>query len=263
MLSAAKHLDGSGIEIVRDGRGATLTVARPPLNILDLSALQTLERELRALGEDEDLSVLVVRGGGEKAFSAGVAVQDHVGDKIVTALAAFHGAVRLLRTLPAVTIACVRGHCLGGGLELALACDLIVADDEAKFGLPEVLLGCYPPVATALLPRWIGRPRAVELLLTGRSFGAEEAERLGLLTKHVPRAELDRACADLVSALLAQSGSTLRLAKRAARASETLPFDAALDEAERLYLTELVATADMNEGIAAFLDKRKPTWRHR
>jgi cyclohexa-1,5-dienecarbonyl-CoA hydratase len=131
------------------------------------------------------------------------------------------------------------------------------------FGLPEVMLGCYPPVAAALLPQWIGRPRAVELLLTGRTFGAEEAERLGLLTKSVPRAELDRACGDLVSALLAQSGTTLRLGKRAARASETLSFDAALAEAERLYLTELVATADMNEGIAAFLEKRKPAWQHR
>jgi len=263
MLSVAKQLDGSGIEIVRDGRSATLTVARPPLNILDLPALQALERELRALTEDRDLAVLVVRGGGDRAFSAGVAVQDHVGDKIGPALAAFHAAVRLLRDLPAVTVACVRGHCLGGGLELALACDLIIADDEAKLGLPEVMLGCYPPVAAALLPRWIGRPRAVELLLTGRTFGAEEAERLGLLTRRVPRAELDRACTELVSALLAQSGATLRLGKRAARASETLPFDAALAEAERLYLTELVATADMNEGIAAFLEKRKPAWQHR
>jgi cyclohexa-1,5-dienecarbonyl-CoA hydratase len=204
-----------------------------------------------------------VRGGGDRAFSAGVSIHDHVGDKIGPALSAFHGAVRLLRNLGAVTVACVRGHCLGGGLELALACDLILATDDAIFGLPEITLGCYPPVAAALLPPWIGRPRALELLLTGRTFTATEAERLGLLTRVVPAAELDRACDDVTSALLAQSGAALRLAKRAARAGESLPFDAALTEAERIYLDELVATDDMNEGIAAFLEKRKPTWRHR
>jgi cyclohexa-1,5-dienecarbonyl-CoA hydratase len=256
-------LPAVGIGLHREGRMATVLLSRPPLNILDLASLQAFERGLGALARDPALDVLVVRGAGERAFSAGVAVQDHVGDKIGPTLAAFHGALRLLRDLDAVTLACVRGHCLGGGLELALACDLVVASDEATFGLPEITLGCYPPVAAALLPRWIGRPRALDLILTGRTFDAAEAERLGLLTRRVAVGELDAACTEIVGALLARSGAAMRLAKRAVRAGEEQPFAPALAEAERIYLQELVATADMNEGIAAFLGKRKPAWRHR
>jgi cyclohexa-1,5-dienecarbonyl-CoA hydratase len=182
---------------------------------------------------------------------------------IAPMLAAFHAALRQLRELGPVSLACVHGACLGGGLELALCCDLVLASDDATFGLPEIKLGCYPPVAAALLPRWLGRPRALELLLTGKSFGAADAERLGLLTRRVPAGSLDAACGELTAALLAQSGVALRLAKRAARAGEELPFSAALDQAERIYLDDLVPSADMNEGIAAFLEKRKPQWRHR
>jgi cyclohexa-1,5-dienecarbonyl-CoA hydratase len=252
-----------GIGLQRDGRVATLTLARPPLNILDLPTLETLDRGLGGLRNDGQLDLLIVRGAGSRAFSAGVAVQDHTGERIGPALAAFHGAVRKLRELPAVTMAVVQGHCLGGGLELALACDLILASDDSRFGLPEITLGCYPPVAAALLPRWVGRPRALELLLTGRNFDAAEAERLGLLTRRAAPEQLDDACRELRGALLAQSGAALRLTKRAARAGEELPFGPALTEAERLYLEELTRTADMHEGIAAFLGKRKPEWKHR
>jgi cyclohexa-1,5-dienecarbonyl-CoA hydratase len=252
----------AGIGLQRDGRVATLFLSRPPLNILDLEALQSLERGLGGLAGMSDLHLLVVRGTGGRAFSAGVAVQDHVGERIAPALAAFHGAVRHLRALPAVTVAVVEGHCLGGGLELALACDLVVASDDSRFGLPEIQLGCYPPVAAAALPRLVGRARALDLMLTGRSFDSAEAERLGLLTRRVPRAELDEAVRELTGALLARSAAVIRLAKRAVTAGEELPFSRALDEAERIYLQELTATADMAEGIAAFLEKRPPEWRH-
>jgi cyclohexa-1,5-dienecarbonyl-CoA hydratase len=252
----------AGIGLQRDGRVATLFLSRPPLNILDLEALQSLERGLRGLAGMSDLHLLVVRGTGGRAFSAGVAVQDHVGERIAPALAAFHGAVRHLRALPAVTVAVVEGHCLGGGLELALACDLVVASDDSRFGLPEIQLGCYPPVAAAALPRLVGRARALDLMLTGRSFDSAEAERLGLLTRRVPRAELDDAVRELTGALLARSAAVIRLAKRAVTAGEELPFSRALDEAERIYLQELTATADMAEGIAAFLEKRPPEWKH-
>jgi cyclohexa-1,5-dienecarbonyl-CoA hydratase len=253
---------GAGIGLHREGRVATVYLSRPPLNILDLEALESLDRGLAGLAGYDDLQLLVVRGAGDRAFSAGVAVQDHVGDRIGPALTAFHGAVRRLRDLPVVSLAVVRGHCLGGGLELALACDLVLASDDSRFGLPEIQLGCYPPVATALLPGLVGRARAMELVLTGRSFDAEEAERLGLLTRRVAPEQLEAAYRELTEALLGRSGAVLRLAKRAVRAGEERPFPAALDEAERLYLQELVGTADMNEGIAAFLGKRPPVWRH-
>ena len=177
--------------------------------------------------------------------------------------AAFHSAVRRLRELPAVAVAAVHGHCLGGGLELAMACDLVVASEDSRFALPEIQLGCYPPVAAALLPRLIGGPRAFDLLLTGRGFDAAEAERLGLLSRRAATGELHRAVQDLVDALLRQSGAALRLAKRAVREGEPLPFPAALAVAEGIYLEELTGTADMAEGIAAFMAKRPPVWQHR
>jgi len=254
---------GVGVGLQRDGRTATLTLSRPPLNVLDLATLEALALGLAGLAHDSQLDLLVVRGAGERGFSAGVAVQDHVGNRIGPALDAFHGAIRTLRELPAVTMAVVHGVCLGGGFELALACDLVLAADDARFGFPEIKLGCYPPVAAALLPRWIGRARALELMITGRTFDAAEAERLGLLTRRVPAAQLDDACREMRASLLAESGIAMRLAKRAARAGEDLPFIPALAEAERLYLEDLVRSEDMHEGIAAFLQKRQPNWKHR
>jgi cyclohexa-1,5-dienecarbonyl-CoA hydratase len=251
------------VRVERDGRVATLWLDRPPLNVLDLEALAALDAALAAVASEPDVHVLVVRGAGDRAFSAGVAIQDHVGDRIPVALGSFHSAVRRLRALPAIAIAAVHGHCLGGGLELALACDLVVATEGSRFGLPEIHLACYPPVAVAQLPRQLGGPRALDLMLTGRTFDAAEAERLGLLSRRVPDGELEPALTELAGALLRQSAAALRLAKRAVREGEPLPFDDALAAAERLYLDELTATADMNEGIAAFLAKRPAVWQHR
>jgi cyclohexa-1,5-dienecarbonyl-CoA hydratase len=260
---ADSRVSGPGVRVERDGRAATLWLERPPLNVLDLAALQALDGELARLAGEPGLDVLVVRGAGERAFSAGVAIQDHVGDRIPLALGAFHSAVRRLRELPAIAVAAVHGHCLGGGLELALACDLVVASDDSRFSLPEIQLACYPPVAAALLPRLLGRQRAMDLLLTARGFDAGEAERLGMLSRRAPAGGLGPAVAELVAALLGQSGIALRLAKRAVVAGEPLPFPEALAAAERLYLEELAGTADMNEGIAAFLARRAPVWQHR
>ncbi len=151
---------------------------------------------------------------------------------------------------------------MGGGLELALACDWVLATDDARFGQPEVLLGCFPPVAAALLPRRVGEGRALELLLTGRTFDCDEAERLGLVTWRAG-GDLDAALARVTSDLLERSAAVAPLLKKAVRAGSERPFDAALAEAERIYLEELAATEDMDEGIAAFLAKRQPIWRHR
>ncbi|HVF58601.1 MAG TPA: enoyl-CoA hydratase-related protein [Thermoanaerobaculia bacterium] len=251
-----------GVLLARDGRVATLTLDRPPLNILDLQTLEALRAVAEGLAGEEGLQLVVVRGAGGRAFSAGVAVQDHTRDKIAQALPAFHAAIRAIHALPVPTLAAVQGHCLGGGLELALACDWVLAADDARFGQPEVLLGCFPPVAAALLPRRVGEGRALELLLTGRTFDCEEAERLGLVTWRAG-GDLDAALARVTSDLLERSAAVAPLLKKAVRAGSELPFDAALAEAERIYLEELAATEDMDEGIAAFLAKRPPAWRHR
>ena len=251
------------VRLERDGRLATLTLDGPPLNVLDLATVAALEAALAELADETDTQLVVLRGAGGRAFSAGVSVADHVGDRVPAMLAGFHAVIRRLRELPATTLAVVEGHCLGGGLELALACDLVLAADDARFGQPEIQLGCYPPVAAALYPSRLGHARTMELLLTGRVFAAEEAERLGLVTWRAAPERLAARLDELVAELTRPSRAVARLLKRAVRAGSEQPFDAALAAAEHLYLEELARTDDMHEGIAAFLEKRPPVWRHR
>jgi cyclohexa-1,5-dienecarbonyl-CoA hydratase len=251
------------IQLVRAERTATLAVANPPLNILDLDLLAELEARVTELAGDDQLQVVLVRGDGERAFSAGVSIHDHTPDKLDRMLSGFHGALRALGALDAFTVATIDGHCLGGGLELALACDYRLATGRARFGLPEIALGCFPPVAAACLPRRIGAGRALELILSGRSFDAAEAKEIGVVDEVVAADQLAPRAAALAASITAQSAAATRLAKRAARAGATQELDAALGAAERLYLRDLARTADMVEGIEAFLAKRPPAWRHR
>jgi cyclohexa-1,5-dienecarbonyl-CoA hydratase len=247
----------------RDGRVATVTLNRPPLNVLDIPTIARLGEIVEELAGDGELQAVFLRGAGDRAFSAGVAVQDHTPDKVVAMLDSLHGTIRRLRDLDAVTIAAVQGHCLGGGMELALGCDLVLATDDARFGQPEIELGCYPPAAAALYPRLLGPARTLELLLTGRTLSCEEAERLGLVTWRVEAGGLDLGIARVLADLTAKSAVVTRLTKRAVSAGRDLPFDAAIEETEQIYLQDLCATADMEEGLTAFLEKRKPVWQHR
>jgi cyclohexa-1,5-dienecarbonyl-CoA hydratase len=245
----------------RDGAVATLWLARPPLNILDLEMIAVLSQRLDEVADDESVRVVVVRGEGDKAFSAGVSIRDHTPDKVEEMLSGFHDVVRKLVALDPVTVAAVDGHCLGGGMELATVCDLVLATDRSRFGQPEIQLACFPPVAAALYPAVLGPARANDLVLTGRLLSATEAESWGLVSRRV--AELDPALSELTRDLAAKSGAVLTLTKRALRAGRERAFGPALDEAERLYLSDLTRTEDMKEGIAAYLEKRPAVWKHR
>jgi cyclohexa-1,5-dienecarbonyl-CoA hydratase len=247
----------------RQGRWARLTIERPPLNILDLATIEALDRELAGLEGENAPQLLLVQGGGDRAFSAGVAVEDHVGDRMVPTLQAFHRVILRLRRLPSISLAVVQGHCLGGGMELALACDLVLATSPSTFGQPEIQLGCFPPAAAALYPALIGRGRTLELLLSGRTLGCREAEALGLVTWRVETGELDSRLDAIREQLLSKSAAVTKLTKRAVDGRTAEEFEAALAEAERIYLEELIQTQDMNEGLAAFLEKRPPDWKHR
>lgn len=252
------------VRIERGERTAAIAFGRPPLNILDLELLAELDAALAELERDSLLQVATLRGAGEKSFSAGVSVQDHTPDRIDRMLLSFHGGIVRLRALDAFTIALVDGHCLGGGMELALACDFVLATERSRFGQPEIALGCFPPVAAALYPRRIGSGRALELLLSGRTFGAAEAERMGLADELVAdSAALASRASELAASITRQSAAVTRLTKRAVRAGEERPFKAAIAEAERIYLKELVQVEDLHEGLAAFLEKRPASWSHR
>lgn len=252
----------SAVAVVRDGRQATIVLDQPPLQILDLALLAELDREVAALATDRTLQLVFLRAASERAFSAGVSVADHTPDKLDRMILGFHGALGRIAALDAFTVALIDGHCLGGGFELALACDLRIATERAKFALPEIKLGCFPPWAAAQLPARIGVGRTLELVTTGRGFDAAEAKAFGLIDEIVAVDGLAARADALAEGVLAQSAVATRLAKRAVRLGATRSFEAALAGAERLYLDELAQSADMVEGIEAFGAKRAPVWRH-
>jgi len=244
----------------REGGIGRLVLDRPPVNVLNLGAMEALQSALAEAAADTGLTVLAVSGIG-RAFSAGVDVADHTADRVGRMLALFHGAVRQLMALEAPVVALVHGAALGGGCELALACDMILARDDLKLGQPEIQLAVFPPVAAALLPRLIGRQRALDLILTGRTIGAAEALRLGLVSRVFSAAEFDAGTAAALAEMASRSGPALRLAKRAVLESEDLTFGPALQRAEDLYLNELMHLPDVHEGLAAFMEKRAPVWK--
>ncbi|MBI3059954.1 MAG: enoyl-CoA hydratase/isomerase family protein [Deltaproteobacteria bacterium] len=251
------------ISVEKRNRTITLTLERPPLNVLDLALLGQLRETLDPLKNDSETDFLVLRASGERAFSAGVDVKDHTRDKVPEMLDAVHGAIRSLLSLPQITIALVRGACLGGGCELASSCDFILASDDSFFATPEIQVGCFPPVALARFPSQIGYHRAAEMILTGRSFSAQEAAAIGLINRAVAGKDLEKALQELLEELKGKSRAVLRIALKGLREISLKNFSANLAHSEELYLKELLATEDVEEGVQAFLEKRKPRWNHR
>jgi cyclohexa-1,5-dienecarbonyl-CoA hydratase len=252
-----------GIILETKDRTASVTIERPPLNVLDLATLRELNGALGSIAENSKVDFLVLRGGGTRAFSAGVDVKDHTREKVPEMLETVHGAIRKLLSLPQITIALVQGACLGGGCELASSCDLLLAAEDSFFATPEISVGCYPPVALARFPTQLGYHRAVELILTGRRVEAQEALAIGLVNRVVPAAELERALEALLSELKGKSGKVLRIALKGLREVSLRNFSETLKRSEQIYLDELLKTEDVEEGVQAFLQKRKPEWKHR
>lgn len=249
----------AAVRYSRAGGIGRLVIDRPPVNVLDIATLDALHAALAEAASDPGLKVLALSGAG-RAFCAGVDVADHTADRVERMLHLFHGAVRVLMAFEAPVVALVHGAALGGGCELALACDFVLASDDLRMGQPEIQLAVFPPVAVALLNRLIGRQNALDLVLTGRTLRAEEAQRMGLVSRVFAAAGFASACEAVLTSLAAQSGPAMRLAKRAVRGSAGLPFVPALERAEELYLNELMQLGDAREGIAAFIQKRRPVW---
>jgi len=221
-----------------------------------------MEELAQALGEIEarsDLSVVVLSGAG-KAFSAGVDVAAHTPDKVEGMLVKFHAVIRALVASRKVTVAAVHGHCLGGGAEIAMVCDVVYTTASAEWGFPEIKLGCYPPVACTALAALVGQKRAAELILTGRAISGIEAAEMGLANRAVADEELTGAVDRLLEELVRLSPAALAITKKAVYAWDAMHFDKGLARAEKTYLEELMKTADAQEGVRAFMDKRTPKW---
>jgi cyclohexa-1,5-dienecarbonyl-CoA hydratase len=251
------------VNVDKKDRRLTITWDQPPLNVLDIVLLRELDEILRYCAAEPAVDVVVLRGQGRKAFSAGVDIKDHTKEKVPEMLGVVHGVIRKLMGLPQVTVAAVRGACLGGGCEVASVCDFIVAAEESWFATPEILVGCYPPVALARFTALIGYHRAAEMILTGRRFSAREAQAMGLINRVFADGELECGVESLVGELLSKSGAVMRLTVKGLRELSLRDFDASLKRAEQIYCDELLRTADVEEGVQAFLQKRPPQWSHR
>jgi cyclohexa-1,5-dienecarbonyl-CoA hydratase len=252
------------LRLTFEKRVGRISFARPPLNILNIAMMREIDKALTECMNRRDVVAIVFDAvAGSRAFSAGVAVEEHVEGTIYQMLESFHTIFRTMDQMAKPALAVVDGAALGGGCELVAGCDIVIASQRARFGQPEIKLGVFPPVATVLLPRIIGERRARELILTGELVDAQEAARLGLVNYVVPPEQLEQKTQELLARLRELSAPALESARRAMDTARGRPFEEALDKIEDLYLNELMKTEDAHEGVAAFMEKRKPVWRNR
>jgi cyclohexa-1,5-dienecarbonyl-CoA hydratase len=238
---------------------ARLALNHPPLNVIDIAMMEELAQALGEIEARSDISVVVLNGKG-RAFSAGVDVAAHTPDRVEAMLFKFHAVIRALVASKKVTVAAVHGHCLGGGAEIAMVCDVVYTTASADWGFPEVKLGCYPPVACTALAALVGQKKASELILTGRTIRGVEAADMGLASRAVADEELTGAVEQTVEELLRLSPAALVVTKKAIYAWDSMHFDKGLARAEKIYFEELMKTSDAQEGIRAFMEKRGPKW---
>lgn len=245
---------------IEDGLGR-IVLSHPPLNILTRDVLAGVRRELDRLAGEPSLRVLLLGAEG-KHFSAGADVGEHLPPDYRELIPEFVQTVADLVSFPLPVVAAVQGRCLGGGFELAMGADIIVAAEGASFGQPEILLGVLPPAACVILPRLCSPALAAEIVLGGDSLSASEAEREGLVRRVVPESELEEAALDIARKMTRHSAAALRIGKRML-AGDPEAVREALDRAGALYIDELMETDDALEGLQAFVEKRQPEWRHR
>lgn len=249
--------------LAHDGAWLRLVLATPPANVLTMAMVQELREAVAAAAAQPDLKLISVEGTGVH-FSYGASVPEHLPPDVTQMLPGFHALIRELLDAPAPTAALVRGRCLGGGFELALACDAVFAAEDARLGVPEITLGVFPPAAAALLPLRVGSARATQAVLTGEVYSACWWEQAGLATLTPPGDGVAAAVDQWFARNLApRSAVALRHAARASRAVLRQAALPVLDALERDYLGALISTHDGLEGCTAFAEKRTPVWTNR
>lgn len=249
-----------GFELTNHDQVARITLAAPKANILDRAMMVNLVETFNELSWEGKLKAVVLSSEGPH-FSFGASIEEHLPEHIAATLTQLHELLRAVTLAPAPVIAAVRGQCLGGGFELALACDLIIAEESAQFGLPEIKLGVFPPAGAALLPVRAGAGRAAELVLTGNTWTAQQALAAGVVHRIAPAGELGSTLEAWVATdFMPRSSTALCFAAQAARRPILHALQQDLPELEKLYLDELMHQPDAVEGLNAFLEKRQPSW---
>jgi cyclohexa-1,5-dienecarbonyl-CoA hydratase len=246
------------IEVEKHERVVTLALDSPPVNVLDSALLSELEAELARCAAADDLAAVLLRGTG-RCFSAGASVEEHTQDKAPAMLSALLDACTAMADLPVPVVGLVHGSCLGGALELISFCDFVVADPSALFGVPEITLAFFPPIASVRLPRLAGLQNTAFLALSGESVGADRAAAMGLVQKILPLEQWE----EIFSRFNGLSAPVLRLAKEALRKGAGGYDLAALEGMNALFLDRLYSIEDVAEGIASFEQRRRPSWSHR
>ena len=245
---------------IEDGIGR-IVLDQPPLNILSQQLLGDLRRDLAALESETTLRVLIVSAEG-KHFSAGADVGEHMPPAFEQMIPEFIETVAMLDSFPLPVVVAVQGRCLGGGFELAQAADMIIAGEGAMFGQPEIMLGVLPPAACAVLPDLCAPGRAAEIVFTGEALNAFDAHQAGLVLRVVADDRLETEALDLANKIARHSAAALKVTKRALRVGLKESRASAFAAVDKIYVDELMQTKDAVEGLQAFLDKRKPTWKH-
>lgn len=247
------------LEISHQGQVATLTLQRPPDNIMSLEMMEEINGALLSLRDARDLKVLVLRGSGE-VFSRGIDLTEHSRDRVTRLVQVFHRIFETIRLLNVVSVAAVGGPAVAGGFALALGCNLVVARRSATFALPEVQRGLFPPLPCVILPRAAPRRKAMEWILLGEDISADELASYGLVNRVFPDDEFEAGTQRVIDRLIARSGPVLQLARRAQTESYYATYEEALFKVENLYLRDLLALHDPHEGIQATLEGREAEW---
>ena len=244
-----------------DGQVASVSLDHPPVNVIDFEMISEIVAFLHEVHDEPGLCAIAFQATG-RVFSAGVDVASHLPTTVDAMIREFHSVFETLDEVGAPTLALVEGACLGGACELAGYLDTVIATESASFGVPEIKLGVFPPVAAALFPQRFGHQRGMQLLLTGNSIDAQTALGIGLVSRVVPAGEGPDALDAAIAPLRQRSASSLRAVKRASLAARRATFREMVAPSEQVYLEQLMATSDAVEGLRAFLEKRDPIWSH-
>ena len=254
--------EGASVGLVKRGDVAYLELQAPPHNILTCRLMGLMSAALDEIATDTALKAVALTATG-KAFSAGADVGEHAPERAAELMRSFGGLFRELAALELPLLMAVDGAALGGGFELVMMADVLLASERATFGQPEIRLGFFAPVGVVRLPALVGPAKATEITCLGRTYSAEEMLRYGLVSRVVPAAELGQALETALADLRRASPLILRMNVRQLKRLSGRPFAEALGQAEAAFLQELMATEDVREGIASFFEKRRPQWKNR
>jgi len=250
------------IKIEKTDGVARIVLNRPKHNVLNIEMMNELNAELNKIAEDDDLKCLVISGEG-RSFCAGVEVSDHQPEMVDEMVTVFNRIFENINKIDIPVIAAVNGACLGGGMEVAIACDIVIASEKAIFGQPEIKLGFFPPYAALRLPELVGTAKAIEICTTGRTYSAQEAKHMGFVSRTAPVDDFAETIEKTVKEISYSSPLIIRLNKRAVKRHLGTNFSQGVDLVSNYFLNTMMKTQDTIEGIKSFEEKRKPVWKNK